>query len=235
MKTLSQPKTTLAVVLFAIGALIGIGLSTLATWADLEAAYYGFPKRANSPFGGLSCPILMTKSETGVVTMTVSNPTDRKIFPIAAIRISTPILPEGENIPLELAPGGSRRLEWKVSSENIDLNEFIFVYALVYASYPIPDQDNTCGIFVVDAPVSGMTILVALIVLYALFMGVGLFLLDRSNAPRKKIQPFFFLGVSILLLLITSFSGAWVFAVLLLAVTILALLVTWAFWMQNTA
>lgn len=233
MKTFSQPKLSLAALLFAAGMVVGVGLSVVAAWADLEAAYYGFPNLASASFNGLRCPILMAKDGTETVAVTISNPAKREISPIVAVRISTPALPERDSISIDIAPGESRRLEWAISSENVDLYKFVFVYALVYSSYPIPDKEATCGVFVVDAPVSGRTILIGAVALYALLTGIGLFLLTRSGLPRKKLQPFIFLAGATFLLLVLSLIGNWIFAAMLLTVTILAVVVVAAFWVQD--
>lgn len=50
--------------LFILGAVSGLLLTALATWADLEAAYYGFPRRASARLSGFSCPVLMTANES---------------------------------------------------------------------------------------------------------------------------------------------------------------------------
>ena len=67
--------------LFYIGALLGLTLTALAAWADLEAAAYGFDHTGGEGLSALSCPILMTANETGTFSVKVTNPTQGKLSP----------------------------------------------------------------------------------------------------------------------------------------------------------
>jgi len=225
-----KPSSNFFVIAYILGALFSLTLAVLATWGDIEAAFYGFDRRASTPLKGLRCPILMNRNETGVVSVRISNTTDRKLSPSVKAEFSTRSTPTStlDSIPLE--PGESRTMEWTIGPENIDLGRFVFAKALVFASYPIPDREATCGTFVIDLPVSGNVLVVLMIIIGAAGLGGGLYLLRRSkplsNRVEKAIQPLTFLGSVIAITLIVSLMGGWVQALLLLAVTLLTIVVT---------
>jgi len=220
-------------VIYALGVLVGLGLAVIATWADVEANFYGFPRRANNALGGLRCPVILSRNETGVVSLRVSNPTDRTLSPSVKTEISTPILAESFLKSVRLAPGESSRLEWRVGPENIDLEYFIFVKVLVYAFYPIPDRETTCGTFIMDLPLSGSTFLSLMVTLSLTAMGIALYLLYRSRAriPQAAavLPPLTFLALVIILAFVISFIGWWIQATVALVIAVLAIFILPAF------
>ncbi|HRK90333.1 MAG TPA: hypothetical protein PK152_14445, partial [Anaerolineales bacterium] len=149
--------------LFVFGVVCGLTLIVLSTWADLEAAYYGFARRAGSGLRGLSCPVLMTRDEVNTITLKVTNPTDRKLSPAIRMEISSPAMAFLYSDYVELQAGESTVKEWEIGPENVDLKRFIFAKVLVYASYPVPDRENTCGVFIVDLPGRGAVIAWAMV------------------------------------------------------------------------
>src|SRR5215212_7267561 len=92
MFTIMQYKTPtpiLPIMLFAIGVVAGLAISILATWPDFEASSYQFARNTNTPLNGLICPIIMNRNETGIVSLKVSNTTDKLITPSVKTQIST--------------------------------------------------------------------------------------------------------------------------------------------------
>jgi hypothetical protein len=221
-----------ALIFYAPGALIVLALSIVAAWADLEATFYGFPKRAQASFNGLRCPVLMTRGEATLISATLSNPLDKPLSPSVKTTISSPAEFDETFDAFQLAPGESKRLEWTVDSDNIDMKRFIFAKILVYATYPIPDREAACGIFILDLPGNGDTILIVAIALGILLMGGGLFVMNRSKNLRLSeqiVRPVNFLSMALAAVLIVALMGWWIQAVVLLAVVILAVVVIIAF------
>jgi hypothetical protein len=214
---------------YVVGVVAGLYLIVVATWADMESAFYGFSRVANSGLQGLNCPVLMTRGETRSISLTVSNPLDVPLRPVIRAEISTRLLPEEFFEQLELAPGQTKRLEWPVDAENIDLGNFIFVKALVYSVYPLPNLEATCGIFVVDLPGSGRTIFALLLLLAVGGLGGGLYGMSRAfalNAQMKKyIAPMTFLTLVIFAGIAVSATGGWMPSILLLAVALLMIVI----------
>ena len=215
---------------YVVGLILGLYLIVVAAWADMESAFYGFSRLAESGLRGFNCPVLMTREETSSISLRVSNTTDNPISPAVRIEISTPILSQEFNEILKLAPGETERLEWSVGPENIDLKRFIFAKALVFSAYPLPSREVTCGIFIVDLPGSGKVILPVLIVLSLLGMGWGLYGINKSSASNEwaekhVLRPMAFLAVVVILGFVASFVGGWVPSILLLAVSLLMVVI----------
>lgn len=219
-------KPIFALILFSLGILFGLIFSVLAVWADYEATSYGFLKRANTQLKGLSCPILMNRDETGTIKLKVTNTTDRKISPSVRMETSTRLELTSEIESFELEPGESRVLTWTVNSENIDLKQFIFTKALIYSAYPMPDQENTCGIFILPISIKGNSITAFFVILSLLCTGIGSFLLYKNRPQLKQISQLLFIAGISLALLINSFLGSWIFSVILLVLLLLLIIIT---------
>jgi hypothetical protein len=217
-------------VMFVLGALLSLTLAVIATWADLEAAFYGFDRRASTRLQNLHCPVLLNRNETGVVSVKISNTTEHKLSPTVRADFSTTLTPTSTLDSVELAPGESKTVEWTIGPDNIDLKRFIFSKVLIFASYPLPDREAACGTFIVDLPVRGSVLLWIMVLLGLVGVGTGLFVLKRSkplsNQLEKSLNPLTFLGILITTVMFVGLAGWWVQAVLLLAVTLITIVIT---------
>jgi len=215
--------------LFFLGALMTLAMAVLAIWPDLEASFYGFNRRASTRLPGLRCPILLDKDETGLVSVKVSNTTERKLSPSVKAEFSSKLLPISTLDSIQIEAGESKTMEWTIGPENVDLDKFIFSKVLVFASYPIPDREATCGTLVIDLPMRGGTMLVLLTVLGVMVMGGALFGLTYSttlsNRMERAIRPLTFLAILMILTLGVGLAGCWVQGILLLAVTLITMVI----------
>ena len=211
------------VVVALAGILLGLLLSLLAVWSDYESTSYGFPRRAQAPLRGLTCPVFMGRNETATVSLKISNPTDRNLSPGVRTEISTAGEPVSEVEAVPLAPGEHRTLQRTVGPENVDLGMFIFVDALVYSVYPMPDRETTCGILVLPIA-NGMYPLILGTLLSILFMAVGTYLLHKRDLPARRSRALFFLVIATLLALMLGYTGLWLAALLLVLVCFFTLL-----------
>ena len=219
----------LPILLFVMGVIIGLTLAILATWPDFEASSYEFARNTNTPLNGLMCPIILNANEMGTVSLTVSNTTDKLLTPSVKTQISTSDDPISFLESLRLPAGQAKKLEWSIGPENIDLHYFIFVKALVYASYPIPNREATCGTFIIDLPIGGTAFLILMVTLSLVGMGSGLYILNRINQRSERtemnLRPMYFLAVLILLALSVSFMGWWIQSIVVIVIAILTAVV----------
>ena len=224
-----KPAPLLPILLFAVGVVVGLTIAILATWPDFEASSYEFARNTNTPLNGLRCPIIMNRNETGTVSLTVSNTTDRLLTPSVKTQISTSDEPSSLLESLRLTTGESKKLEWSIGHENIDLQYFIFVKALVYATYPIPNREATCGTFIMDLPLGGTAFLTLMVMLSLTGMGGGLYILNRINhSPQRaemNLRPMYFLAILILIALIVSFMGWWIQSIVVIVISVLTAVV----------
>ena len=214
---------------YVVGVVLGLYLVVISTWADFEAAFYGFSRLAEAGLRGFSCPVLIARDETSSISLRVSNTTDSMISPVIKTEISTSLVVQEFQEGLELAPGESKKLTWTVGPENIDLGNFIFAKALVFSAYPLPNREATCGVYVINLPGSGRVILSVLVVLSLMGMGWGLYGLNKTvrlNAwLENHIRAMLFLTLVIVVGMVVSFWGGWVPSILLLAVSLLLIII----------
>lgn len=208
---------------------MGFFLILVAVWADMEASAYDFPRLANAGLDGFRCPVLMTPNETSTISLAISNPTEDQISPSVKTLTSTRFLPKESLEGIQLKPGESKRLEWRVGAENIDLGNFIFAKVLLFSAYPLPTREATCGIFVIGLPGTGRVIVPVLMAMSLLGMGWGLYILNLWSAAsvrlRKHLSSMMFLTVMISLGLFLSFTSGWISILPVLIVTLLLMII----------
>lgn len=224
-KTL-QPSPRLSALLLVMGVLIGLLMSLLAVWADYESTMYGFPNRATTLFQGLSCPIFMGRNESRAVSIKVSNSTMQNLSPSVRSEISTPLVTDAKLEYVKLAPGEQVTLRRSIGPQNIDLGQFIFLYALVYSAYPMPNQENTCGVFVLPINMNGSLILVLGTASSILLMFIGLFFLYKKGLTSGRSRSLMFMGIVTVITMVFAFIGWWVYAIIMLVTLILLLVIS---------
>ncbi|MCQ3936551.1 MAG: hypothetical protein DPW18_05820 [Chloroflexi bacterium] len=223
MKNQAQKKS-LYLTFYIAGVVFGLALTLAATWADLEAAFYGFDHTGGDRMNTLQCPILMGADETGSFSVEITNTTDRSLSPTIKTDVSTARAPVSTYNPIKLEAGETRRLEWTIGPENVDLGRFILVRAWMYAAYPIKDKENTCGVMVLPLPGSGMVYTWGVVALSLLGMGGGLFLLRKAQSPERggmDLSRMGALAVIVIAGLVISFMGNWLAGVLVLVLSLL--------------
>ena len=219
----NQRKSPFPVILTLTGILIGLLLSLLAVWADYESISYGFPRRAQAPLRGLTCPVFMGRNESRTVSLKIYNPTDRTLSAGIRTQISTSTEPLSQVEGIRLAPGEQMTIQRTVGPENIDFGMFIFVDALVYAVYPMPDRETTCGILVLPVT-NGTYPLILGTALSVLLMAAGIYLLNKNGLPVGRSRPLLFMVIATMLAMTLGYIGWWLAAFLLIILCFLTLL-----------
>lgn len=217
-------------IIYVIGAISGFTLVLLSTWADFESTFYGFFHRTNTRFSGMSCPILMTSTETNSFSIEVTNTAERKLSPTIKADISTSGAPSSSIERLSLAPGETTEVTWEIGPDNIDMRHFIFAQVYVYSFYPIPDSESTCGIFIVNLPGNGKIITWGMVGLSLIGMWYGLNGLKRLQGHMRRGMDTIrhslrFLSFVIAIGMVTCFMGWWIQGVFILIVMVLLLVI----------
>jgi len=210
--------------IFALGVLAGTLLTAGLAWAGMEATLYGFERYTTNHFDGLSCPLLMTRTESATIHVSVNNPSNLVITPFITIDLSTPGMPDTQQVQVSVPPGQTRELQATVSPDNIDRKWFIFVKANRSASYPVDTAEALCGILVLDVPIqSGLQLLVIWLALGLLCTPLGLWLWESGTQRHGRTHGVMkALALTVLGGLAVGLTGfLWMVAVLLLVITIL--------------
>ncbi len=177
----------LSVVMFTIGAILGMLFNGFAFWADLEASMFDSALQTDEGMRSLRCPILINSNETGRITAKISNPLDRTFAPNIRAHVSkgfVTFMDEINDKP-SLAPHSSQTLEWKVSAEEAVWGHFILFRVTQFRAYPAPSYSGACGVLTMNLPLPGKWFTAGVILVSVLGMGAGLWLWISSNKPVK--------------------------------------------------
>jgi len=226
--TMNRVKAILGVLLFTLGLLLGIALASVAVLGDLEAALFDTSAAQGERLGSLSCPVLITRGEQGIISATFKNPGPVPEDRAVRIRVSARhvILMREEAAQVPLPPGASQRLSWPVDANDAAYGGLLIlarVSTLRQSAY-LPAQTSSCGIFVVDLPLVSGTAIVAVWLLLSLAGMVGGGWLRLAAKPRR---PGWALGAVLIGLvaigIVVSLWGLWLLGVLVLALIVLLL------------
>jgi hypothetical protein len=125
--------------------------------------------------------------------------------------------------------GESQKETWDVSADNTVLGTFILIKVHTYASYPQPDMEGTCGIFVVGIPwMCGAVLFWLWLVISLGFLITGFWLSDIRKVEGEQSSENVFVrrvlaGLAVLGLIAGS-AGWWLVGIAVLVVTALTLL-----------
>jgi len=170
----------LGIIFFSAGILVGMVMFILMNWAYFEAYFFfGYTAPADKALTSLRCPLLMTTADTGVVTISITNNTDRDLAPLIRTEISYFGAAKSERTEYPLAAGETRRLNWTVTPDNMVFGHLIMARVFVYSSYTLPSRSSTCGTLVVNLPgLTGIQLFIITLVfsLIGIAAGWGLWL-----------------------------------------------------------
>jgi hypothetical protein len=222
------------VILFAIGVLLGMALTAVTIWTDLEASFFdsALASRGDEALRTLRCPVLMAKSETGTIRATFQNPTEKPIELMLRAHITDGFvtLMREVNTTLPLEPGEKETVEWSLTADDVAYRWLILARVLQFRYSPLPARQAACGVLVVDVPfLTGNQLFILVIVVAFLSIVGGMALWGAGNWPLKSSPLATFrtmaaLSVILLIGFLVSFLASWLIGALLFAVTLLLIL-----------
>ena len=219
----------ISTLLFTFGVLIGITLTLINVWGDLEAGMFATMIQAEEGISSLNCPAMITTAETATVSASFTNTHIRPVERNIRVHISdgNATLMREELSKLPLTPGKTEKLHWVVNPEDAAYDQFILVRVYLFPKAPLPAQDGSCGIMVVNFPfLSGGQTLTASYMASFLFLSIGTVLWVTKNKPirgnlQNKLRTMIFLFGSIATGMIVSHMGWWMAGVICLAITVI--------------
>lgn len=140
----SRSKSWLAVLLFLAGVFMGLAQSAGVAWGHIEAALY-------TSFNGdrrlgIECPLILAPYETGRISATIVNLTDKDIKPVVTAEISRIPVPRQLQHTVVLGPGASEPMEWVVDSSDVIFERLILVNIRQSPYRDNPSMLGSCGI-----------------------------------------------------------------------------------------
>jgi hypothetical protein len=234
MNNSGNDRARVGLFVFSFGVLLGLVLTGLALWGDIEAVLFDASIGATGRISSLRCPVMITSQETGVVRATFSNPADREINLPIIIRISegrVTLMREIRSF-LPLSPGERASFEWEVTPEDAAFDLFVLVRVHTLRMSPLPARTGSCGILVIDIPVlTGNQLFTIILVGSLLSMGTGLRIWWSANpnlVGRKQESGYAMLALLITILIgfLVNFFGFWLLGGVLFLFTLLLIVVT---------
>jgi hypothetical protein len=219
---------TLSYVVFFLGVLVGFAVAVIMIWNRLEAISYFFTGARYDPFEGLRCPVMIAPTEEGRVTAAFRNPSDREDTFFYRAEISG--LPSTRRLEgqITVPPRQTKRLEFTVDAEDVDLKFFIFVKLNLLPHAGNPFREAVCGMMVIHLlGLSGTQIVAAALSLSILGMILGFALWQKTKTRADESMPRIMAALSLLVLLalFAGFMGWWLPGMALAAITILMAIV----------
>ena len=214
---------------FFIGVAIGLILSVIAIWNNLESTSYYFTGVKHDPFKGLRCPIMIAPSERGIVTAVFNNSTNEEDdfyyrAEISGRLFSTRKIEDHIAVP----PHQAKTIRFSVDAHDIDLLFFILIKITILPNSVRSTQETTCSIMVTNLlGLTGSQISTSAVFLCFAAMAIGLGLWpqtsDRDGLGMRYIVPT--LGFVVLSTLLTTSMGWYAVAIVFAIVILLLLLI----------
>ena len=224
----NQPvlKQWLGALLFFIGTSIGLTLSGTMTWGEIESGLAATPDDSRAL--NLSCPLMMSYHETGVIRAEIVNELDKEVEPYVIASFG-PANTSAQRRVAEiytLAPGESRSLEWQVDASDAAFSRIIPV-AVIQSRYNInPPRWGICGILLFSLfGLNGSTTLSLIVVSSVLLMLFGILLsrpfFTAANAPKNFAQMGLTLAALTVAAMATSLFRLWGLTTLLIILSLI--------------
>jgi hypothetical protein len=220
---------TIGTIIFSIGIALAFLLLAAMVWGDLEASLFSSALDAETSLRTLSCPIFISSTETSEIKATFKNPLDKDWSRFTRVYISDGFITLKREIKEEIPiqAGEKETVSWAITAEDAVYDRIVFFHIYVNARYPYPSLDGSCGVVVVDfLDLTGKQTLFLVLATSLACIAVGIFFFKQTVKPVygktwNRIHSMYSLAVILFLGLVIGYIGAWVFALLLLAVSLL--------------
>lgn len=219
--------TKTGLILAIIGNILGIFLSAILIWADLEANLFKYGVTAEQRIF-FDCPILINGEEESTIRVRLKNNRDKVMTPYIRAYVSEEHITVTRKSAhaLTIEPGDSAEIIWKIYPEDAVYDQFVFFRVFLHDDYPHPSKFGTCGVLVTNIPgLTGQQIsrFSLAIILLSLIVGNAL-LLKKSLPHTKKIKELItgirILSGSVMVLLVPALLGQYVPGLILLVVVL---------------
>lgn len=209
-----------------IGNLLGFLLAAGIVVADFEGSLFLFGLEGEKNARRLDCPALMTTNETREIRLILNNPSEREItrFVVATITEGSLTLNRRikQNVPVD--PGEKKEITWEIYPEDAAYGGIILFKVYVKRDYPYPSLNGDCGVLVLDIPLltgNQVTGILLGLISTLLLGGNAVLQFQYRNAilgPRRQnmSRAMFIMSLLVLLDILFSFLGTWVFGLILL-------------------
>jgi hypothetical protein len=238
-----KPETgrKVSILLFSLGVVIGLFLAGEAIWANFELPFYfdynyASVRLTGQNYSKLSCPFILTTSETGRILVDIPNTTDKPIDVLFQAEISyLGGIARNYEVKPSIPPGETHQVEFEVNAKDIVFHSFILVKTYQFPTYKTPSRLGSCAILMLPIPfLSGDQAFILFLLVIGGLIASGLVLWIKNNhpmrgVPRNAASAMFTLASLLLAALVSGYLGWWVAGLFLLAVVVLMIVVAVAY------
>lgn len=219
----------LGFLLIVVGVGIGHSLSVVMMWAEMEANLR--VSSTNSKTLEMSCPWMMSYTETGTIMVQIVNETSFEVEPIVSAAFGQPNTLKQELVYQKyiLAPKETQSVQWQVDASNAAFGRIIPVI-VKQSSYKInPRRVNACGIVLFNLfGWNGSKTLTFIIGVCILCLAAGLFLarvspISQFDAVKNMSQLRAMLCILTLAVIASSLLRWWGPSIILEAISAITL------------
>ena len=216
--------------IFFLGVTIGLVLSGISIWNNLESTSYFFTGVKYAQFNGLRCPLMITPAEKGIVTVVFNNPTNEGDNFFYRAEISGKAFSRRQvKDQIAVPPHQTKTIQFAVDANDVDLMFFIFTKITILPNSVRSSQEAVCGIMLVNLlRLTGTQIstLAVFLSFLGIAMGLGLWQQTGTKADEDMRRVVQTLGFIVLLTMFAASLGWWVIAIALLVIAILLILIS---------
>lgn len=227
-------KKWLGFLLLLLGTGIGLSLSGVMAWGEMEANLASAPPDAKRL--PLSCPLMISLGETGVVQAQITNETDKPVKPVVTAGFGQPDTPAQQLITetYTLTAGETQTIQWTVDASQAAFERIVPVVVIQSRYSHNPPRRGACGILLFSLfGLSGSLTLAVIIGLSLLSLAAGIFLIRKASETQAETiknlrQAGTLLAILTVIALLNSVSRWWGFTILLEtigAITLVTILV----------
>ena len=168
--------------LFILGILLELFLSSVVAWGEIEARVY------SSQVGDLGlnvkCPLMLSPTESGTISTSITNTLDVDTKPVVTADISRVSGEQQISQTLLLAAHETQTVQWEVDASNILFGRLILVNVTQFRYTDLPSRQGACGIFLLSfLGLSGVETFYLLFVISLAFILLGAWLWFRGRSP----------------------------------------------------
>lgn len=211
-----------------LGALLFVYIGIISVWGELEASFFNAGLRSEEPLETLSCPAVITSSETAAVSGTFYNPFDKT----ANMEIRTYVTAGFVTLMNEfittftLEPGNTKIVEVPIIPEDAAYERVIMVRMHQMKRIPFPYQNASCGIVVINFPLlTGAQFITLILSLGTVLTAGGITLWAVNSKPIVWLRLKIFVAMIIFALTSASIAavglmGIWGLALIMIVIWI---------------
>lgn len=231
---------TLSTIFFSVGVLLGMVMFILMNWAYFEATYFfGTIAPADKTLTTLRCPLLMTTADTGVVSLKITNSTDRDLPILIQTEFSYFDAATLDRTTYPFKAGETRTLSWPVASDNIAFGHLILARVFVFSAYTLPSLGSTCGTVVVDLHrITGIELFILVLGASLVGMAVGWGFWFAANRPLQadgiiSRRAMYFFTALVMIGLVAGLIGWWGLGIICAAGCLLLIISVVGYYLQK--